>query len=134
MGEMKPYDAVFLAVVVGLFLKRPRWWWLAALAPAFALAAHGMPLGRFATPVAAIAACLLVPRYAPVALVLTIPIYGDPIESFRAALLWLAVSTLMIGLEDRWAEEIRSSRVRRMSAQLLSVVVLYYTLLPVLFL
>jgi hypothetical protein len=134
MSEMKPYDAVFLAVAVGLFLTRPRWWWLAALAPAVALAAHWMPLGRFATPVAAIAACVLVPRYAPVALVLAIPIYQDPLDVLRAALLWLAVSALMEGLEDRFVDEILPSRVRRMSARLLSVAVLYYTLLPVMFL
>lgn len=131
---MTPYDAVFLAVAMGLFLTRPRWWWLAAMAPAVAFAAHGMPLGRFATPVAAIAACLLVPRYAPVALVLAIPIYEHPLDVFRAALLWLTVSALMEGLEDCFADEILPSRVRRMSARLLSVAVLYYTLLPVVFL
>lgn len=131
---MNPYDAVFVAVAVGLFLTRPQWWWLAALAPAVALAAHWMPLDRFATPVAAIAACLLVPRYAPVALVLVIPDYKGPLDVFQAVLLWLVVSTLMEGLEDRFEEKILSSWVRRMSAQLLSVVVLYYTLLPVIFL
>jgi hypothetical protein len=134
MGELKPYDAVFLAVAMGLFLTRPRWWWLASLAPAAALVAHWMPLGRFATPAAAIAACLLVPRYAPVALVLAIPIYQDPLDVLRAALIWLAVSALMEGLEDRLADEILSSPMRRLSAQLLSVAVLYYTLLPVMFL
>ena len=131
---MRSYDAVFLAVAIGLFLTRPRWWWLAALAPAIALAAHGMPVGRFATPVAVIAACLLVPRYAPVALVLAIPIYEDPWDIFRAALLWFAVSALMEGLEDRFVDEILPSRVRLMSVRLLSIAVLYYTLLPVEFL
>jgi hypothetical protein len=134
MGEMKPYDAVFLAVAVGLFLTRPRWWWLAALAPAFALATHEMPLGRFATPVTALVVCLLVPRFAPVALVLAVPVYEDPLDGFRAALLWLTVSALVTGLEDRIGEEILSSPVRLMSAQLLSVAVLYYTLLPIRFL
>ena len=94
----------------------------------------GMPLGRLATPAATIAACLLVPRYAPVALVLAIPVYDGPTDVIRAALLWLAVSVLMEGLEDRIVDEILPSRVRRMSAQLLSVAVLYYTLLPVMFL
>ncbi len=131
---MRSYDAVFLAVAIGLFLTRPRWWWLAALAPAIALAAHGMPVDRFATPVAVIAACLLVPRYAPVALVLAIPIYEDPWDVFRAALLWFAVSALMEGLEDRFMDEILPSRVRLMSVRLLSIAVLYYTLLPVAFL
>ena len=72
---MTQYDTVFLAVAVGLFLTRPWRWWLASLAPAVALIAHSIPLGRFATPVAALVACLLVPRYAPVALVLAIPVY-----------------------------------------------------------
>jgi hypothetical protein len=131
---MRPYDAVFLAVALGLFLTRPRRWWLAALAPAIALAAHELPLDRFATPVAAIAACLLVPRYAPVALVLAIPIYEGPADVLRAALLWLAVSALMEGLEDRLNNEVLPSQTRLMSARLVSVAVLYYTLLPVVFL
>jgi len=131
---MRPYDAVFLAVALGLFLKRPRLWWLAGLAPAVALAAHRIPLGPFATPVAVIAACLLVPRYAPVALVLAIPIYEGPWDVFCTVVLWFAVSALMEGLEDRFAEEVLLSRVRLVSARLLSVAVLYYTLQPVVFL
>ena len=131
---MRPYDAVFLAVALGLFFERPKWWWLAALAPAIALAAHALPLGRLATPAAVVAACLLVPRYAPVALVLAIPVYAGPLDALRAAVVWLVVSALMEGLEDRFAEELDSSQVRLMSARLLSVVVLYFTLLPVKFL
>jgi hypothetical protein len=131
---MRPYDAVFLAVALGLFLTKPRWWRLVALAPVVALAAHWLPLGRFATPIAAIAACLIVPRYAPVALVLALPVYEDPLSVVRATLLWLAVTTLMEGLEDHFVDETLPSPVRRMSARLLSVVVLYYTLVPVVFL
>ena len=131
---MQPYDAAFLAVAVGLLFTRPRFWWLAALAPTVALIAYWLPLGRFATPVAAATACLLVPRYAPVALVLAIPVYEGPLDVLRAALLWLAVSVLMDGLADRIVDEGTSSRTRQLSAQLLSVVVLYYTLLPVKFL
>ena len=131
---MTQYDAVFLAVVVGLFLTRPWRWWLASLAPAVALVAHSIPLGRFATPVAALVACLLVPRYAPVALVLAIPVYETPLDVFSAALLWLVVSGLMWGLEERFVDGIQPSGVRHMSAQLMSVVVLYFTLQPVMFL
>ncbi len=131
---MKPYDAVFLAVAVGLFLSRPRWWWLVALTPAVVLAAHWMPLGRLATPVAAIAACLLAPRYAPVAVVLAIPVYASPPGAFLAATLWLVVSILVEGTTDRLDEVASSSQMRRMSLRLLSIVVLYFTLLPVKFL
>ena len=77
---------------------------------------------------------LIVPRYAPVALVLALPVYEDPFGVLRATLLWLAVTTLMEGLEDRFVDETLPTSVRRMSARLLSVVVLYYTLLPVIFL
>jgi hypothetical protein len=125
---------VFLAVALGLFLKRPRSWWLAGLAPAVALAAHRLSLGPFATPIAVIAACLLVPRYAPVALVLAIPIYKGPWDVFCTVVLWFAVSALMEGLEDRFTDEVVPSRVRLLSVRLLSVAVLYYTLLPVMFL
>ncbi len=131
---MKPYDAVFLAVAVGLFLPRPRWWWLVALTPAIALGAHWLPLGRYATPLAAIAACLLAPRYAPVAVVLAIPVYGNPAGVFLAATLWLVVSVLSEGLTDRLEEVVASSHTRHMSLRLLSIVVLYFTLLPVKFL
>lgn len=131
---MNPYDAVFLALAVGLFFKRPKGWWLAALVPAVALVTHWMPLGRFATPITAIIACLLVPRYAPVAVVLAIPIYQDPLDVFRTALLWLALSAVVKGLEDRCGDQLLDSPVRYRSAQLLSVAVLYYTLRPVVFL
>ena len=138
MGVLRPYDAVFLAVAVGLFITRPRLWWLAALAPAIALTSYGIDLGRFATPIGAAAACLIVPRYAPVALVLAIPIYKDPLDVITAALLWLAVTALMEGLDNRLVEKsvekTPSTQVRRYAAQLLSVAVLYFTLAPVAFL
>ena len=131
---MKPYDAIFLSVALGIFLERPRYWWLGALVPSVALAAHWLPLGPVATPVAAIAACLLVPRYAPLAIIMAIPVYNGPVDVTRATLLWLAVSVLMMRLDDQFDGDVLPSRTRRMAAQLLSVAVLYHTLLPVTFL
>ena len=62
---MRPFDAVFLALAAGLFLERPKHWWLVALAPLVALAASSVPLEQFERPIAALVACLLAPRYAP---------------------------------------------------------------------
>ena len=134
MSDIRPYDAVFLAVALGLFLTQPRRWWLAAFAPAIALATHWIAIGGFATPVAVIAACLLVPRYAPAAIVLAIPIYEGPTDVLGTAVLWLVVSVLIKGLEERISDGVLDSPARRTSARLLSVVILYYTLQPVMFL
>lgn len=131
---MRPYDAVFLAVVAGFLIERPRVWWLAVFAPLISVVAHAMLVSRLAIPMAALVAVLLVPRFAPVAILLAVPIYRGPWEVVQTMLLWLVVSALMEGLEDRFVDETRSSRMRAMSARFLSAVVLYYTLLPVTFL
>ena len=131
---MKPYDAVFISIALGSFLERPRYWWVAAVVPLIAFVAHWLPIGHYAIPIAAIAAFWLVPRYAPVAIIMAIPDYSGPSEVVKITCLWLAASLLILGLENQIEGEVLTSWTRRMAAQLLSVAVLYYTLLPVTFL
>ncbi len=131
---MRPYDAVFLAIAAGILIERPRLWWLAVFAPLVSMAAHAMPLGSIAIPIAAVAAALLVPRFAPVAILLALPTYRDTSEMLQAMILWMVVSALIIGLEDRIVDETRRSPARNLAAGLLCVAVLYFSILPVTFL
>lgn len=123
---MKPWDAVFLAAAAGLFLQRPRAWWLAAAAPLLAIAAH--PLGAFAAPAAALAAVVLSPRFAPAALLLAAGHYAGWADAARASAVWLAVSALLESMEGR-LEEV-SPRLRGAPIRLFATGVLYYALLP----
>ncbi|MEK7468684.1 MAG: hypothetical protein AAB074_14835 [Planctomycetota bacterium] len=127
---MKPWDAVFLAAAAGLFLQRPRAWWLAAAAPLLALAAQ--PLGTFAGPAAALAAVLVAPRFAPAALLLAAGHYTGWADAARASAVWLAVSALLASMEERFEEV--SPRLRGAPIRLFATGVLYYALLPVAYL
>jgi len=131
---MSPYDAVFLALAVGLFLGRPRWRWLVALAPFVAIAAGYASLGDFEKPVAAVLVCMLSPRFAPAAILLAIPVYPDLVSGLSTAVLWLAATAILAGLDDRFDDEILPKPMRGVGVRLLTVGIFYYTFMPVLFL
>ncbi len=131
---MRPFDAVFLALATALFIERPKRWWLVTLAPLVALAAGSVELGPWEMPVVALVACLLAPRFAPVALLLALPVYQGPFDAVRAAVLWIAVTAILETLKDRWDEEALPQRMRGFPIELLSIGILYYVLLPVAYL
>lgn len=131
---MRPFDAVFLALAAGLFLERPKRWWLVALAPLVAFAAGSVPFEQFERPIAALVACLLAPRFAPVALLLALPEYHGLFDAVRAALLWIAATAILDGLKRRFDVEAMPPRMRGKPIELLSAGILYYVLLPVAYL
>jgi hypothetical protein len=93
-----------------------------------------LPVGRGSPLVAAVAACLLVPRWTLVALALAIGSYEDAADVIRITLLWLLVSQLVEGLTDGSIDQEKPRTVRQIAAQLLSVLILYFTFLPMTFL
>ena len=129
---MNPYDAVFMAFVASRCLERPKRWWLVLLAP---LLAYGIgcyePLGRFAAPVTALAAVALAPRWAPVSLLLVLPLYGTLIQSLVVAATWLGLDLVFDSLLVRLHDDAITPRLRGWPIRLLIVGVLYYTLLPI---
>ena len=136
---MRPFDAIFLAVAAGLFLQRPKNWWLIALAPLAAWVAgnaqvYGLSLQQFEAPVVALVVCLLSPRFAPVALLLALPEYQDLFDAVRAAALWIAATAILDGLKDRFDAEALPPQMRGKPIELLSVGILYYAMLPVAYL
>ncbi len=136
---MRPFDAIFLALAASLFLQRPRHWWLVALAPLVAWVAgnvqiYDLSLQQFEAPVVALAVCLLAPRYAPVALLLALPEYQGLFDAARAAALWIAATAILDSLKDRFDAEALPPRMRGRPIELLSIGILYYTLLPVAYL
>ncbi|MCP3917156.1 MAG: hypothetical protein GY711_16530 [bacterium] len=132
---MRPFDAVFLALVASRCLDRPKRWWLVALAP---LLAYGIgwyePLGRFAMPLAALAAVALAPRWAPVGLLLVLPVYGTLIHSLGAAATWLGLDVVFDALLARLDESAITPRLRGWPIRLAIAGILYYTLLPLAYL
>jgi hypothetical protein len=129
---MTPYDAVFVALVASRCLDRPKRWWLILLAP---LLAYGIgscdSLDRFAAPLTALAAVALAPRWAPVSLLLVVPVYGTLAQSLGIAATWLALDVLFEIPLTRLRDEAISPHLRGWPIRLLILGVLYYVLLPV---
>lgn len=129
---MRPYDAVFLALVASRSLDRPGRWWLVLLAP---LLAHGIegyePLGRFATPLTALAAVALAPRWAPVSLLLAFPAYGTLVQTLGVAATWLGLDLVYAALLTRLRDDAVPPRLQGWPIRLLIIGMLYYTLLPI---
>lgn len=128
---MRPYDAVFLAVLASRCVDRPRRWWLALLAP---LVSYGIaacwPLERFAAPATALAALGLAPGFAPVSLLLAAPHYDSLVRCLATPLVWLAASVLFQGLADRLGDRAVAPRLSGWPVRLAILGVLYYALLP----
>jgi hypothetical protein len=128
---MTPYDAVFVALVASRCLDRPKHWWLVLLAP---LVAYGLGhwefLGSFAAPLAALAAVALAPRWAPVSLLLVVPVYTTFAQSVGTAAIWLVLDLLFDILLERLREDAIAPALRGWPVRLLILGVLYYTLLP----
>ncbi len=128
---MRPYDAIFLALVASRCLDRPTRWWLVLAAP---MLAYGLgdylPLGRFAAPITALAAVALAPRWAPVSLLLVVPVYGSLIQSLGVAATWLGLDVVLDVLVTRIHDDAITPRLRGWPIRLLIVGVLYYTCLP----
>ncbi|MDP6408867.1 MAG: hypothetical protein QGI46_05785 [Planctomycetota bacterium] len=128
---MRPYDAVFLALVASRCLDRPKRWWLVLLVP---LLAYGIgccePPGRFALPATALLVVVLVPRWAPVGLLLAVPVYGTLVQSLGAAATWLGLDVVFNSLLARVRDDAVPPRLRGWPIRLLVAAVLYYTLLP----
>ncbi len=110
---MTPYDAVFVAFVASRCLDRPNRWWLVLLAP---LLGYGIgcwePLDRLAAPLAALAAVALAPRWAPVSLLLVVPVYGTLAQSVATAAMWIALDVLFDILLVRLRDEAIAPRLR----------------------
>ena len=121
---------MFLAIAAATLLDRPKWWWLAALAPLIAFGVSLAPIGRFQIPVAALAACLVSPRCAAVALLLAIPEYEGLFDAVRATVLWMTGTLIMDGLARHFEEEDLPGRFRGAPVRLLACGVLYYALSP----
>jgi hypothetical protein len=128
---MTPYDAAFVALIASRCLDRPKRWWLILLVP---LLAYGIgwcePLGRFEAPLTALFAVALVPRWAPVSLLLAVPEYGTLAQCFWVALTWLGLDVLFDVALERLRDEAIAPRLRGWPIRLLILGVLYYTLQP----
>jgi hypothetical protein len=132
---MSPYDAVFIALLASRCLNRPQRWWLVVLAPLLAYVIGSYePLGRLADPLTALLAVALAPRWAPVGLLLVVPEYSSLTESIVVALAWLLLDRLFDTLLVRLREDAVTPRLRGWPIQLLVIGVLYYTLLPLVWL
>jgi hypothetical protein len=129
---MTPYDAVFVALVASRCLDRPKRWWLVLLAPllGYGLASWEL-LDSFAAPLAAFAAVALAPRWAPVSLLLVVPVYATFAQSVGTAAVWLALDVLFEILLVRLRDDAIAPHLRGWPVRLLILGVLYYTLLPV---
>ena len=128
---MIPYDAAFLAFVASRCLDRPKYWWLALLAPLLAfLISTYEPLGRFAAPLTALVAVALAPRWAPVSLLLVVPVYATLTQSLGVTVTWLVLNVLFDALLARLPDEAITPRLRGWPIRLLVLGALYYTLLP----
>jgi hypothetical protein len=112
-------------------MDRPKRWWLVLLAP---LLGYGFgefeSLGRFAEPLAALAALALAPRWASVSLLLVLPGYESFTESLVAAATWFCLDLLFESLSARLRDEAITPRLQGWPIRLLILGVLYYTLLP----
>jgi hypothetical protein len=132
---MSPYDAVFVALLASRCLNRPQRWWLVVLAPLLAyIIGSYAPLDRLGDPLTALLAVALAPRWAPVGLLLVVPEYSSLTESIVAALAWLLLDRLFDTLLVRLREDAVTPRLRGWPIQLLVIGVLYYTLLPLVWL
>jgi hypothetical protein len=132
---MSPYDAIFMALLASRCLNRPERWWLVVLAPLVAcIVGNYQPLGRLADPLTALLAVALAPRWAPVALLLVIPEYNSLSHSLGTALTWLLLDTLLDSLLARLREDAITPWLRGWPIQLLVIGILYYTLLPLVWL
>jgi hypothetical protein len=132
---MSPSDAVFLALLASRCLNRPERWWLVALAPMLAyLVGNHEPLARLSDPLTALLAVALAPRWAPVGLLLVVPGYSSLTESIVAALAWLLLDRIFDTLLARLREDAITPRLRGWPIQLLVIGVLYYALLPLVWL
>jgi hypothetical protein len=128
---MTPYDAIFVALVASRCLERPNRWWLVLLAPAFA---YGIgcwePMERFAAPMSAIAAVALAPRWAPVSLLLVIPVYETLAQAVGTAVVWVTLDALFDTILERLRHDAIAPRLQGWPIRLLILGILYYTLLP----
>jgi hypothetical protein len=88
------------------------------------------PLGRFEAPLTALFAVALVPRWAPVSLLLAVPEYGSLAQCFWVALTWLGLDVLFDVALERLRDEAIAPCVRGWPVRLLILGVLYYTLQP----
>ncbi len=132
---MSPYDAVFVALLASRCLNRPQHWWLVLLAPLLAyMIGSYEPLGRLADPLTALLAIAITPRWAPVGLLLVIPDYSSLTNCIGAALAWLALDVIFDNLLVRIREEAITPRLRGWPIQLLIIGILYYALLPLVWL
>lgn len=96
------------------------------LAPALAWLC--LPLGPYASPVAALAATFVGRRFFPAAALLVVPSYTGWTEAVVCGVLWGGLSMLLYSLSDRFAEV--SPSLRGVPIRLVTLGVLYYTLLP----
>ena len=128
---MRPYDAIFLALLASRCLDRPKRWWLVVIAPTLAFGI-GLcePLGTLIAPLTALTAVALVPRWAPVCLLLMVPSYGSLTESLGAGVTWLCLTALFESLVTRLQDVTLAPSLRGWPVHLLALGVLYYTLLP----
>ena len=83
-----------------------------------------------AAPLAAFAAVALAPRWAPVSLLLVVPVYETFAQSVGTAAIWLALDVLFDILLVRLRDEAIAPRLRGWPVRLLLLSILYYTLLP----
>lgn len=128
---MTPYDAIFVALIAGRCLERPNRWWFVLLAPVFAYGIGSWePLDRFAEPAAAIVAVALAPRWAPVSLLLVVPVYETLAQAVGTAVVWVALDALFDTLLERLRNDEIAPRLQGWPIRLLILGILYYTLLP----
>lgn len=127
---MTAYEATFfaLAAMWSLGLEGPWRSSLPGLLP-FVGCAFAMAAPAYALPLAALVACLLPARLVPAGLLLLAPGFTDPAVALKAALLWVVLVQLALGLSRRLDEGVAAA-ARGVPARLLTVGVLYFALLP----
>ncbi len=131
---MTPQDAVFLAIAAALLLERPKYWWLACLAPLVAWGAIGLPLGGFHHLVVALIVCLPMLRFAPVTLLLSLPDYRDITSAAITVAVWLGALVLFESMDERFNGNTIPGPLNGAPIRLLTIGILYYVLLPVFYL
>lgn len=130
---MQPFDAVFLALVVMRFARRPHRWWLLSAAPLIAFAVRLAPLADFHLPTLALIAALLSAKSSPAAFLLMAPVYQDPLQAIFIAVLWTTLVVFFDALEERLDDDNIPSPIRGTPARLVVVGVLYHALFPMAF-
>ena len=127
---MEPFDVIFVCVVVGFFLDRPKSWRWMALVPLFKICLTQLPFDHLTIPIIAAIFCLVSLNYVTIAFLLALPQYNTFFEVITVSILWLTVCEIMDSLEERMHGQSLHWRLRGLPVKIITVAVLYLTFYP----